>query len=66
MTTAFLDRPERITLAFAAETSDEAVAQAKAWAHNEPKVRIKTLCSVKRGGVNDGQWLVELAVRWLA
>jgi len=65
MTTERLDRPDRITLGFRAETADEAVGLAKAWAHNEPNLRIKTVCSVRRDGAY-GPWRVELAVRWLA
>ena len=57
--------PQRITMAVRADTPDEAVLRAKEWAAGEP-LRILTLCSVRRGGLDDLQWHVELAVRWLA
>lgn len=66
MTTELLDHPDRITLGFHAETAQEALALAKEWAHNEPHLKIKTVCSVRPVGVNEGRWRVELAVRWTA
>lgn len=63
MTTELLDRPDRITVAFQAESAADAVAMAKAWAADEP-LRIRTVCSVRRDGAY-GPWRVELAVRWL-
>jgi len=64
MSHAVSSTPQRVVVAVQADTADEAVIRAKDWAHHEP-LRITTLCSVKRGGVNDGQWHVERAVRWL-
>lgn len=57
-------RPDRLTVAFMADTSEEAVALAKAWAAAEPGLRLRTICSVRRG--EGQQWQVTLSVRWVA
>ncbi len=50
---------ERIRVAFAASTPQEAATLAKAWARAEG-MRVRTVCSIRQG---EGQmWHVELAV----
>lgn len=56
---------EQMTGRFAAETSDEAVRQAKDWIHAEPHLRLRTIAKVVaeiRDGTPTGAWLVTVAV----
>lgn len=51
---------QRVTVAMAASTADEARQRSVEWARAEPKLRLRTVCRVTRG---DGQmYQVELAV----
>jgi len=38
---------ERITLSFPADSSQEAIAEAKAWVRNRPELRLRTIASCR-------------------
>ena len=43
---------ERLTAAFFAESSADAVVAAKAWIAAEPRLRLRTICKVSRDPAN--------------
>ena len=53
---------QRITVGFAASSSEEAHARAVEWARNEPKLRLRTVCRVAHPVPPSQMYLVELAV----
>lgn len=50
---------ERVEVAFAADTADEAISKAKAWARGEG-IKVRTVARVDRG--QGSMWTVTLAV----
>ncbi len=58
---------DRIDLAFHAETADDAMRQAREWAHAEPHIRLRTIASCRRVTHDDGhpqgdRWTVTVVV----
>lgn len=53
---------QRVTVAFAAGSADEARQRAVAWARAEPALRLRTVCRVTKSDPNSDLYRVELAV----
>lgn len=53
---------QRITVAFAASSADEALRLAVEWARAEPRLRLRTVCRVTRPEPPSELYRVELAV----
>lgn len=54
---------EQLELRFMADSADDAVRQAKAWAKAEPNLRLRTIARVRQA--EGAGWIVTLAVTWL-